>query len=151
MSSPRKTLAVASKGGHWMQLMRLRPAFADLDVSYVSTHDPDRAEVSGERFFTLPDANRDTPWRMMLLVVRAAILVLRVRPHFVVSTGAAPGYWVCRFAKLLGAKVMWIDSIANPEQLSLSGRRVGSFADVWLTQWESLARPGGPNFRGSVF
>jgi len=34
--------------------------------------------------------------------------------------------------------------------LSLSGRRVGPWADLWLTQWEHLARPEGPEYRGSV-
>ena len=32
----------------------------------------------------------------------------------------------------------------------LSGQLAGRFADLWLTQWRHLARPGGPNYIGSV-
>ena len=31
-----KILVVASGGGHWIQMLRLRPAFEGLDVAFVS-------------------------------------------------------------------------------------------------------------------
>ena len=42
------------------------------------------------------------------------------------------------------------DSLANAETLSLSGAKVGRFADMWLTQWPHLERPDGPRYLGSV-
>ncbi|WP_220347888.1 hypothetical protein [Alkalilimnicola ehrlichii] len=54
------------------------------------------------------------------------------------------------FGKLLGAKTIWVDSLANAEQLSVSGAKVRRFADLWLTQWEHLAAPDGPHYRGAV-
>ena len=41
-------------------------------------------------------------------------------------------------------------SIANAEELSLSGAKAGSCADLWLTQWPHLAREGGPRYLGNV-
>jgi hypothetical protein len=35
--------------------------------------------------------------------------------------------------------------------LSMSGRRAGPYATLWLTQWPHLAQEGGPEYRGSVF
>jgi hypothetical protein len=57
----------------------------------------------------------------------------------VCTTGASPGYFAIRIAGLLGARTVWIDSIANAESLSMAGRLAGRCADVWLTQWDSLA------------
>jgi hypothetical protein len=68
----------------------------------------------------------------------------------VISTGALPGYFALRLAKLFGARTVWIDSIANAEELSMSGQKVRPYADLWLTQWAHLASAGGPEFRGSV-
>ena len=68
----------------------------------------------------------------------------------VISTGAAPGFFGLAFGKLLGARTIWIDSMANVEELSLSGRQVRRFADLWLTQWPHLARPDGPRYEGGV-
>jgi len=68
----------------------------------------------------------------------------------VISTGAAPGYIALRFARLAKAKTVWLDSIANVDQLSLSGLKIGRYADLWLTQWPHLVRPEGPHYGGSV-
>jgi hypothetical protein len=53
--------------------------------------------------------------------------------------------------RLLGARTIWLDSIANAERISLSGRLVRPFASVWLTQWEHLARGTRPEYAGQVF
>ena len=74
----------------------------------------------------------------------------RVRPDAVITTGAAPGYFALRLGRLFGARTIWIDSMANAEELSLSGQKARRHADLWLTQWEHLAKPDGPQFLGSV-
>nr|WP_302675558.1 hypothetical protein [Sphingomonas faeni] len=60
-------------------------------------------------------------------------------PHLVVSTGAAPGAMALLVGKMFGARTIWIDSIANSEVLSLSGRLVRPIADLRITQWQHLA------------
>jgi UDP-N-acetylglucosamine:LPS N-acetylglucosamine transferase len=66
-------------------------------------------------------------------------VVLRERPSVVVSTGAAPGYLAIRMGARIGARTIWIDSVANVEELSLSGRMASAVADLCLTQWPHLA------------
>src|SRR4051812_12345907 len=65
----RRILAVASSGGHWIQLRRLSPAFEGHDVAYMTTDPGHRDEVSGARFYTVLDANR---WERLKLVRSAA-------------------------------------------------------------------------------
>jgi len=81
--------------------------------------------------------------------------MLKVRPDIVISTGASVGVLAARIGSLFGARTVWIDSIANAEQLSLSGHLAGKFVDVWLTQWEHLAEAADgssrrPTFEGTV-
>lgn len=145
----RKVMAVASGGGHWVQLLRLRPALGDGPIEWVTTHVDYRKDVQGN-LHVVRDANLWDKPGLALLFLQVAWLVLRLRPKVVVTTGAAPGFAAVLFGRLLGAKTIWIDSIANAETLSGSGARVGRWAHVWLTQWEHLARPGGPEFWGAV-
>ena len=77
-------------------------------------------------------------------------ILLKERPEVVVTTGAAPGLVALALARRLGSRTVWIDSIANVERLSTSGEHARRVADVWLTQWEHLARPEGPHFWGAV-
>lgn len=150
MAGQKKILAIASGGGHWIQLLRLRPAFAGHQVVYAGVDRAYGTEVAPARFCVVGDANRWNKPAIALLALRVAWLVWRERPDIVVSTGAAPGFFGVYFGKLFGARCLWLDSIANAEALSMSGRLAGKHADLWLTQWPGLARPEGPFHRGAV-
>lgn len=159
MSSHPKLMVVASAGGHWVQLMRMRRAWAGLQVTYVSTDarlgDVVRATARDEgnpapEFAAVTDANLSEKIPLMRQLAQVFFAVLRHRPDVIISTGAAPGYFALRFGKLFGARTIWIDSMANAEDLSKSGREARKYADLWLTQWEHLARAEGPQFIGAV-
>lgn len=145
-----KVLAVASGGGHWVQLRRIAPAFAGAEVVYVTVEPSYRAEVGDARFRLVLDATRWNKLKLVWMLLQMFWIVLRERPDVVISTGAAPGYFAIRFGKWFGARTMWIDSIANVEHLSLSGQKIRQHADRCLTQWPHLAAPGGPEHVGSV-
>ena len=145
-----KVLLVASGGGHWVQLMRVASAFAEHERVYVTTLEGCEGQVGEGRLHLVNDANRWNKVGLLKLAFRLLVIMLTERPDVVVSTGAAPGYFALRLGKLLGARTAWVDSVANVEQLSMSGQRVGPYADMWLTQWPHLARPEGPHYHGAV-
>jgi len=128
----------------------LREAFDGHEVTYVTSGEAYRSEVFTARFYSVHDANRWNKLGMLSLALRMFWIVRRVRPDIAVSTGAAPGYSGLLFSKLWGARTIWIDSIANVERLSMSGKHVARFADLWLTQWPHLARKRGPKYMGGV-
>lgn len=145
-----RVLAIASGGGHWVQLLRLRPAFEGCDVTFATTHRSYCVEVPGERFRVVPDSNYRTKLRLVLTAIAVIRILLTVRPEVIVSTGAAPGYFAVRLGRWMGARTVWLDSVANAETLSLAGRKAGRCVHLWLTQWPHLARVGGPLYHGSV-
>jgi len=152
-------MPIASAGGHWIQLSRMAPAWAGCRVTYVTTDPGLQASVEAAAaaqgapapgFFVVPEANRWQKIRLLWLLLKISAILLRTRPDVVITTGAAPGFFALRLAALFGIRTAWIDSIANGDELSLSGRMAGPHADLWLTQWEHLARPEGPGHAGSV-
>jgi hypothetical protein len=147
---PPRVLLVSSGGGHWVQLLRLVPAFDGCETSFVCVREEYRADVPGRRFFAVNDATRWNKFGLVLLALRLLAVIVRVRPDVLVSTGAAPGYFALRFGRMLGARTVWIDSIANVERLSATGVLVRRHADLWLTQWPHLAGRDGPEFAGAV-
>jgi len=144
-----KVLAVASAGGHWTQMMRLALAFEGCEVVFVTTLDPGRA-AGGARVHLVPDAHRSAKVDLVRLLAAMGRIVLSERPDVAISTGAAPGFIALRLAKLVGARTVWVDSIANVDRLSMSGRLALRSADLCLTQWPHLAKPEGPHYAGSV-
>jgi hypothetical protein len=146
-----KVLAIASGGGHWVQLQRLRPAFQGFDVAFVGVSELYEDDVQGHRFHVIRDVTRWDKWGLVVLAVQLIVVLLRERPSVVITTGSAPGLLGLVLAKtLFRTRTVWIDSIANCERMSTSGMRARRFADVWLTQWPHLAVPGGPDHVGAV-
>ncbi len=156
---PPRVLALSSTGGHWVQLLRLAPAWNGCEVHYATSTADFRARVAdmarargqaapGYHVFT--DANRWQKLRLVRQLVDVALILLKVRPDVIITTGASAGYFAIRLGRLMGARCCWLDSIANAAELSLSGAKAGPHAHLWLTQWPELARPGGPGYRGAV-
>jgi UDP-N-acetylglucosamine:LPS N-acetylglucosamine transferase len=147
-----KVMAVCSGGGHWIEMHRIAPALAGLDVVFVSTDAvPPQSELGGARYHRVRNATRRDRLGFAVMTWQIARLVRRERPDVVITTGAAPGLVALAIAKAtLGSRTIWIDSIAAGERLSMSGRLARPVADAWLTQWAHLARPGGPEHWGSV-
>ena len=147
----KRILAVASGGGHWADLCRLYPIFAGLDVAFVSVHTSYASQVSGHRFYVMRDVSRHDRWGIVVLIPQLVRVVLKERPDVVITTGSAPALFALALAKLLvSAKTIWIDQIANVEELSMSGSLARYVADVWLTQWPDLKTRHGPDYWGAV-
>ena len=151
-SGPRKrVLAVSSGGGHWVQLRRVVPAFEGHAVTYVTVNPSYRADVPDDQVLIVRDATQWDKLGMIVLGLQMLFVMLRVRPHVVISTGAAPGCLAIILGRVLGARTIWLDSIANVETVSMSGQLVRRFAGLWLTQWSHLAEDEGPAYAGRVF
>ncbi len=140
---PRKVRVclAASAGGHTSQLMKLRQCWDGLDCFSVTTSAAVQKQLAQfGRVYVVGESNRQHPLRVLRTLVCCARIVIAERPAVIVSTGAAVGCLMAFLGKLIGARVAWIDSIANTERLSLSGRLVRPFADLVLTQWPEVAR-----------
>jgi len=135
-----KVCLVASAGGHLSQLLKLADSWTGYRTFCIST-----SSVVGEKLqkygsvFIVGECNRQHPLDVLKVLSRSTKIIFQQRPEVVISTGAGVGCIVCFLAKLLGAKIIWIDSIANVERLSLSGRMVRIIADMFFVQWPQLA------------
>jgi hypothetical protein len=52
--------------------------------------------------------------------------------------------------RMIGARRLWIDNVANGEAVSTSGKLSKQIAPNCWTQREHLAAPDGPHYRGAV-
>ena len=128
--------------------MRLYPAFADCKIVFVSTLQQDLP--GGEPLHLVADANRKNLWPFAGQILALIKILIVERPDCIVTTGAAPGLITLCLGRLTGTPGAWIDSFANVEKLSLSGRLAGHFAKLHLTQWSHLAIDDRPGYAGSV-
>jgi len=146
-----KILAIASGGGHWEQLMLLRPAFADTDVKYITTLAglPTRCGITN--YALVHECNRNDLSKLAVNVLKLSWILARYRPDVVISTGALPGLTAVALARtIFRTRTIWVDSVANGKELSMSGRLAKRFSSLWLTQWEEVAQATGASYFGRV-
>lgn len=146
----KRVLAIASAGGHWQQLMLMRPAYAHHDVHYVNTLEGLAGQFDAAPVTVIPDCNRNTPFRALATLAALSLVMIKVRPHVIISTGALPGVMALALGKLIRARTIWVDSVANAEEMSSSGRLARRFATHWLSQWEGPAKDAGATYKGAI-
>lgn len=134
----KRLMLVASGGGHWVQLSRLSPAFEGHKTLYVTTMEGAEAPSGASPVAVVTDASRSHPALFAVLFAQMIWIIAKFRPDVIVTTGAAPGLVAIQVGKVLGARTVWIDSLANSERMSLSGKLARRYADLWLTQWPHL-------------
>ena len=142
-------LAVASGGGHFVQLKKIMSSFDAEAVTYFSTVDRPVLPASSV-YRKIPDSNISSKASLIYCFIVLVYNILILRPKVIITTGAAPGFLALFIGKLIGSKTIWIDSIANAETLSLAGQKAKWVADFWYTQWPELACPDGPEYLGSI-
>jgi UDP-N-acetylglucosamine:LPS N-acetylglucosamine transferase len=147
----KKILAVASIGGHWIQLLRITAGLAaDYDISYVSSN-PKWADLVKGKFYAICEFSRWDAWKMFFCVPYVLMILQKEKPSVVLSTGAAPGLLVLLLAKyVFRKKTIWVDSIANVAKMSACGRYAVKLGiDHVYSQWEHLA-VGKVKYAGNV-
>ncbi len=145
-----RVLAVASGGGHWKQLVRLKAVLDAYNCHYVTTIDglPQASHISS--FSIVSDASRNERLLVLKLAYSISKIILKEKPHIVVSTGAAPGLLAVLIGRVFAKKTIWIDSIANGDELSMSGKLAKKISSKCLSQWKHVAETSGVDYWGRV-
>lgn len=147
----KKVLAVASSGGHWIELLRITKSLEDtFDTIYVSTRPDRELSVNKRRFRLISDFSRTDAIKIIIVFIQAIRIIRSEKPDVIITTGAAPGLVMVFTGWLFRKRTIWIDSLANVEHLSLSGRIASRFVSRIYTQWEGLQDGKKVVFAGNV-
>lgn len=146
----KRILAIASGGGHWQQLQLLRPSFEGHKVFFLTTLPGLPEQFDALPAAIVPDCNRDEKLAVLRCTAALAGHMIRVRPHVVISTGALPGVIALALGRAMATRTIWVDSVANAEEMSMSGKLARRVAHLWMSQWEHVAEEAGAEYAGAV-
>jgi UDP-N-acetylglucosamine:LPS N-acetylglucosamine transferase len=143
-----KICVVSSVGGHLREVLQLREALAAHDVFYI-LNDSTPLQLD-HRTYRIAHAERDL--RVLYNFYEALRILVRERPQVILSCGAGPAVPVAICGKLLGARVIFIETFGAVERPTLTGRILYRIADHFFYQWEPLSRyyPKG-TYAGTIF
>jgi UDP-N-acetylglucosamine:LPS N-acetylglucosamine transferase len=153
MARKTKILAISSPGGHWIQLNKIcNKLEGQFDVVYATAgaQYKSSAQKGKKKVYAIMDASADSKLNLVPLTLQIVWILLRERPNTIISTGAAPGVMAVLLCKFFPIKTIWVDSIANVNVLSRSGRMAKKHASLVVTQWQDLSDEQHIFYRGSV-
>ena len=134
-------LLVSSAGGHLLQLMLLSDAWRGMPHAWVTLNREDaRSLLTGETvFYGHWPTTRNVP-NLLRNLSLAYRLLRRLRPTVIVTTGAGIAVPFAWAGRLMGARIVYVESLARVRAPSLSCRLVRPVADRVYVQWPELAR-----------
>ncbi len=142
---PFRILLPSSAGGHLAELFQLRELLETCDCLFVTEDLPlTRQIVAGRtcRFVRPNGSNRNWVFWVNFLInwFLAIPILLRFRPHAIVTTGSHTAIPFCYLGKLLRCKVIYILSFARIDSGAAAATAVYPIADLFFVQWEQMRR-----------
>lgn len=143
----KKVLFISSTGGHLTELLCLKDMFKKYDYHIVTEKNvsnmglrkkyPNRVNylIYGTKSHPLI-----YPFKLLANCFISLFIYLRVRPKVIITTGAHSAGPMCCIGKILGSKIIYIETFANIHRKTVTGRVVYHFADLFIVQWESMLK-----------
>lgn len=137
----KKICFIASTGGHFEQLMMLKPLMDKYD-SFIVTEKTNYSVIKGDRkVYYLRQVNRNEKvfiFKMIENTFKSLKIFIKEDPDVVISTGALATIPMCLLSKVFRRKVIFIESFAKVTSPTLTGKLVYKFADQFYVQWEQM-------------
>ena len=134
-----KICFAASSGGHLEEISRLTGVKEGRDC-FLITEKSDFSDISFcENVYYVNQINRKQVTFIpcfIQLFFRCRKILRTEKADCVLTTGALMGYAAALAGKLMGKKIIYIESFARVDTASLTGRMIHPIADLFIVQWE---------------
>ena len=141
----KKVLFISSTGGHLVEMMQLKEMFNNFDYHIVTEKTKSNLklkELYKEKIDFLVYGTKDYlityPFKLLYNCFKSLFIYLKIRPDYIITTGAHTAGPMCCIGKILGSRIIYIETFANMTSKTITGRCVYPFADKFIVQWESM-------------
>ncbi len=141
----KKALFISSTGGHFSEMMMLKPMFEEFDYHIITEKTNTTKSLKdtyGKKIDFLVYGTKDHKltygFKVVYNTLKSLMLFIKIKPDIVITTGTHTAVPMCYIAHLLKKKVVFIETFANVTTPTMSGKIVYKIADLFIVQWEEL-------------
>ncbi len=141
----KKVLFISSTGGHLSEMLELKDLFNKYNYHIIT--EKTKSTISLKKKYKnkinyLKYGTKDHllsylfifPWNCL----KSLYYFIKIRPDYIITTGAHTAVPMCYIAKIFGKKIIYIETFANMETKTLTGRLIYPIANLFIVQWESM-------------
>lgn len=139
----KKICFAASSGGHYEQLLMLRPLMEKYDSFVVTEKTLYKTTVKDEKMYYMHQVNRKEagfPIWILVNFLKSVLIMVKERPDVVITTGVLAMIPLCILVKAAGGKLIYIESFAKVTSPTETGKLMYRFADRFYVQWEPMKK-----------
>lgn len=140
-----KVLFIASTGGHLSELLQLSPMFEKYDFHIITEKDKStlslKNKYKGKVNYLIYGSRKHMltyPFKFSLNCFKSLYYYIKIRPKCIITTGTHTAVPMCYIGKIFRSKVIFIETFANRNTRTLSGRLVYPIADTFIVQWKEM-------------
>lgn len=141
MKKDIKIAFAASSGGHYEQLMMLKPLMEKYDSFVVTEKTKYNVKSSDIKTYYMNQVNRKELMfipNMLVNLFKSISILLKEKPNVIICTGVLAMIPLCLLCKLYGGKLIYIESFAKVTSPTMTGKFLYKYADQFYIQWESM-------------
>lgn len=139
----KKICFAASTGGHYEQLLMLKPLMEKYDSFILTEKTRFSVEEKGKKTYYLKQVNRreiSLIWNMLYNLFYSWKILITEQPDVIVCTGVLAMVPMCLLAKLMRKKLLYIESFAKITSPTETGKLLYRFADEFYVQWKPMLK-----------
>ncbi len=142
MSKKEKKLCfAASSGGHYEQLLMLKPLMEKYKSFLITEKTAYKSSVNNKKMYYMRQVNRKEKlfiFAMLINAFKSLFIFIKERPDVVITTGVLAMIPICLLAKIFRKKLIYIESFAKITSPTETGKFLYKYADRFYVQWESM-------------
>ena len=156
----KRVLFISSTGGHLSELLQLESLFDKYDYHIITEKDKASEGLKDkykDKLYFLPYGTRAKLFtyifKYLYLCIKTVYYYIKLRPKVIITTGTHTAGPMGYLAKLFGGKVIYIETFANRNKKTATGRLIYPIADLFIVQWKEMldiypkAVYGGPIYK----
>lgn len=143
----RNVLFISSTGGHLDELMQLKPMFKKYDYHIITEKTKSNLKLKNEYKerigFLVYGTKRNMltyPFKLLYNCFKSLYFYIKFHPDYIITTGTHTAGPMCCIGKILGSKIIYIETFANITTKTSTGKLIYHFADHFIVQWPSMKK-----------
>lgn len=141
----KKVLFISSTGGHLNELLQLKALFKEYESYLITEKDKSTQglQIDGiKKIKYLVYGTRSKilvyPFIFIFNCFKSLFYYFKIKPKVIITTGTHTAVPMCYIGKLLGSKIIFIETFANRNTKTLSGKMVYPISDLFIVQWKEM-------------
>lgn len=140
-----KAIFIASSGGHLTQLLKLEKFIKEFDYLIITEINEVTKKLNDKyniKYFKYSSRKKFISFifKFIFNSFKSLYYIIKFNPKFIITTGAGTAYPLCIIGKILGKKIIYIESFARIDKKSLSGKMIYPISDLFVVQWKEMLK-----------